>query len=374
MARRVFLHVGLPKTGTTYLQTRMWEQRDRLREQDFSYPGAMRMDHYRAWQDLHRGLGSRKDSGSWDRLVDQARRCPGDVLISHEFFSMATPEEARTAVAALAPADVRVVLTLRAYHLQFPAVWQEALKMGSTRSFDDFMERIVAGDRGKSGLRGAWSWKSQDIPAVLGSWGSAVGPDQITVVTVPPPGSPRHLLWDRWCEALDLDASRLDREASFANESLGAAQAALMLRVTPRLRGKLKKRGTERHRWLRQYFGHEVLGRQRGARFVPRPAQLAALRGRSEEAVEAIRRGGTRVVGDLDDLLPPETLSGAHPDDVTDAEIVETAARSIERMIRDVRRLNRQRDRLRRKVRRLQRRRGPVGLARRVRNRVRRAR
>ena len=68
MARRVFLHVGLPKTGTTYLQTRMWEQRDRLSSLGFLYPGTMRMDHYRAWQDIHRGLQGRKDTGTWARL------------------------------------------------------------------------------------------------------------------------------------------------------------------------------------------------------------------------------------------------------------------------------------------------------------------
>ena len=350
MARRVFLHVGLPKTGTTYLQTRMWEQRDGLAELDFLYPGTMRMDHYRAWQDLHRGLGGHGDSGTWERLRRQIADHPGDALISHEFFSMATPEEAATAVAGLAPAEVHVVLTLRAYHLQFPAVWQEALKMGSRRTFSSFMEQIVAPDRGAGDLKGAWSWKSQDIPAVLGSWATAVPSDRLTVVTVPPPGSPRDWLWTRWCEALGLDADRLDREAPFANESLGAAQAALMLRVTPKVRGPLEK-GRERHRWLRQYFGHEVLGPQKGTRFTPRAAEVEQLRSLSEEAVTSVEASGARVVGDLTDLLPPDSVTGAHPDDVQDEEIIETAAVAIEQMIRDVRKLTRQNDRLRRRLR-----------------------
>ena len=346
MARRVFLHVGLPKTGTTYLQTRMWEQRDRLARLDFLYPGTMRMDHYRAWQDLHRGLDGRRDSGTWARLCSEIAAHRGDALISHEFFSMATPEEAATAVSQLAPAEVHVVLTLRAYHLQFPAVWQEALKMGSRRTFSDFMGQIVAPDRSTTDLRGAWSWKSQDIPAVLGSWATAVPSDRLTVVTVPPPGSPRDWLWNRWCESLGLDPAVLDREAPFANESLGAAQAALMLRVTPRVKGPLRK-GKERHRWLRQYFGHEVLGPQKGARFAPRPAEVDGLRPLAEEAVVAIEESGARVVGDLTDLLPPDSVAGAHPDDVTDAEIIDTAALAIEQMIRDVRTLTRKNARLR---------------------------
>ena len=349
MARRVFLHVGLPKTGTTYLQTRMWEQRDRLAELDFLYPGNLRMDHYRAWQDIHLGSGHR-GSGAWERLRAEVAAHPGDALISHEFFSMATPEEAANAVAGLAPAEVQVVFTLRAYHLQFPAVWQEALKMGGQRTFTDFMQQIVAPDQSATDLKGAWSWKSQDIPAVLGHWASAVPSDRITVVTVPPPGSPRDWLWNRWCEALGLDAGRLDREAPFANESLGAAQSALMLHVTPRVSGPLTQ-GGERHRWLRQYFGHEVLGPQKGARFAPRPDEVDALRTLSEQAVAAVEDSGARVVGDLTDLLPPDSVTGAHPDDVTDAEVIETAAVAIEQMIRDVRRLTKQNERLRQRLR-----------------------
>jgi hypothetical protein len=218
------------------------------------------------------------------------------------------------------------------------------------------MEQIVAPDRGAGDLKGAWSWKSQDIPAVLARWATAVPSDRITVITVPPPGSPRDWLWARWCEALGLDPDRLDREAPFANESLGAAQAALMLRVAPKVRGPLEK-GPERHRWLRQYFGHEVLGPQKGARFAPRPAEVERLRVLSEEAVTAVEASGAGVVGDLSDLLPPETVTGAHPDDVTDSEVLETAALAIEQMIRDVRRLTRQNQKLRQRVRRTPRRR-----------------
>ena len=39
MARRVFLHVGLPKTGTTYLQSIAWAGKDALRRQGVLLPG-----------------------------------------------------------------------------------------------------------------------------------------------------------------------------------------------------------------------------------------------------------------------------------------------------------------------------------------------
>lgn len=368
MARTVYLHIGLPKTGTTFLQTTMWENRDALRKQRFLYPGTSRMDHYHASQEVRGASPARmgRNAGVWRRLVDELAAWDGDGLVSHEFMSMATAEQAQAAVAALAPAEVQLVVTVRSYVLQFPAVWQEALKMNSDLGFDEFMDRALAGK-----LRGGWSWQSQDIPKVLGSWAAAVPPERITVVTVPPPGAPRGLLWERWREAIHLDDSAFDLDVSYANESLGAAQAALLERVKPHLSGPLEI-GTVRHRWVRKYFGHEVLVPQRGERFGPRPHHVAELATRSAAARDWIAEQGYAVVGDLDDLLSTATPDGTHPGDVPDSEIVDVAARAIERMIRDVRELTTERDRLRAKLRRRSRRQ-PVGGTRAVAGRIRKA-
>lgn len=347
-ARRIHIHAGLPKTGTTFLQTVMWSNRDALRQQGFLYPGRQRMDHYRASQEI-RGVSPRRmgrHAGTWQRLVDELSAWPGDGLVSHEFLSMATAEQARSAVAALAPAEVHVVVTVRAYSLQFPAVWQEALKMNSTLSFTEFMDTLLHGNS----LKGAWSWDSQDIPTVLRRWSSVIPPDRLTVVTVPPPGAPRDLLWKRWCEAVGIDDADLDLDVSYANESIGAAQAALLHRVKPHLSGPLTQ-GNVRHRWVRQYFGHEVLVPQRGERFSPRRAEVAELQERAAAAADFIRASGHPVIGDLADLTPPIPESeAAHPDDVPGEEIVTAASRAIEQMIRDVKGLTAERDRWRRRA------------------------
>ncbi|WP_183100729.1 hypothetical protein [Nocardioides pelophilus] len=368
MARTVYLHIGLPKTGTTFLQTTMWENRRALRRQRFLYPGTSRMDHYHASQEVRGASPARmgRNAGAWNKLVAKLAAWDGDGLVSHEFFSMATPEQAKAAVAALAPAEVRLVVTVRSYVLQFPAVWQEALKMNSDLGFDEFMDRALAGK-----LRGGWSWESQDIPRVLGNWMEAVPADRITVVTVPPPGAPRGLLWERWKDAIGIDDSAFDLDVSYANESLGAAQAALLMRVKPHLSGPLEAGGV-RHRWVRKYFGHEVLVPQRGERFGPRPHHVAELASRSAAARDWVQQQEVRVVGDLDDLLSTAAPDGTHPGDVPDSEIVDVAARAIEQMIRDVRDLTAERDRLRAELRRKARHQ-PVGGARAVARRLKRA-
>lgn len=49
---RVYLHVGAPKTGTTFLQGVLGKNRDTLKQQGVWLPGASAEDHFRAGFDL----------------------------------------------------------------------------------------------------------------------------------------------------------------------------------------------------------------------------------------------------------------------------------------------------------------------------------
>lgn len=351
MARRVLLYIGLPKTGTTFIQTTMWHNRTRLEEQGFLYPGEDRFDHYHAFADLRR---KRRDPGSpkaparpmWDALVSALNAWDGDGLITHEFFSMLTPAQIGRALADIDTAEIQVIITARSYVAQWPAVWQEGLKMNVDQTFDEFMAAALSGE-----LKGAWGWRSQDILKVLSRWERHVPREQIHVVTVPPPGSPRNLLWDRWVKVTGIDDSNFETDVAFANSSLGAEQAALLHALKPRLSAELLD-GPTRHRWVRQYFGHEVLVPQRGTRFGPRPEVAEELAQRSEQAARTIEHHGYPVTGDLADLTyrpEPGAADALFPDDVTTEQMLEVALDAIEQMIRDQRRVSLQRDRLRSK-------------------------
>lgn len=379
MARRVFLHIGLPKTGTTFLQTMMWHNRAALADQGFLYPGIRRMDHYRAWQEIN-GIpeeGRNFRTGVWDALREEIDAWSGDALISHEFFSLASPAQARQVVADLGDTPIHLVVTVRSYVLQFPAVWQEALKMGSGLSFDEFMAEILAEDRAERLRTGAWSWRTQDIPRILRLWTKNLPADRVSVITVPPPGAPRGLLWDRWCTALGVDDSGFDTHVPTANESIGGPQAALLERLVPRLSGPLLE-GQVRHKWFRGYFAHRVLVPQQGARFGMRPEHVEALRAPTRQAIRYIRGQGFAVFGQLSELRLSEPVGSTHPEDISDPELLDTALDAIERLIRDHREAVEERESLRRENGRLrteielQRSRGPIGLARRAARRLRR--
>ena len=76
-----------------------------------------------------------------------------------------------------------------------------------------------AGDR-----IGAWFWGVQEIPDILDRWGQDLPPEQVHLVTVPPPGGAPELLWKRFSQAFGLDGIDLDLEAERHNPSLGVPE------------------------------------------------------------------------------------------------------------------------------------------------------
>ena len=77
-ANRVYLHIGEPKCGTTFLQGVLWQHREVLAGHGVSLPGVDVNDHYRAAQDL-RAIEQAADdpgvkwAGAWDALAKEAR-------------------------------------------------------------------------------------------------------------------------------------------------------------------------------------------------------------------------------------------------------------------------------------------------------------
>src|SRR6202142_3436662 len=115
---RVLVHIGEPKTGTTFLQQVMWSNRAELAARGVGLPGHHPQDHFRASQDL-RGVEKRagdpagSGAGEWEIVAHQARQAPRAAVISHELFSAAAEQQAARAVRSLEPAEVHVVLTVR---------------------------------------------------------------------------------------------------------------------------------------------------------------------------------------------------------------------------------------------------------------------
>ena len=325
----VYLHVGPPKTGTTYLQDVLWLNQARLAERGVSVPGKQ-VDHFHAALDL-RGIqfGGHKDPavpGAWARLATRARPASGKVVITHEVLAGAQPEQIAEAVSSLAPARVHVVYGARDLGRQLPAVWQEGLKNRQTRGLGPFLKRSLLDDAAVD--RGIW--RSQHAVDVLARWAAHVPADRITVVTLPPADAVStggDVLWDRFCQALEIDGSELDLDVARTNASLSAAQCEVLRMLNQTLPDDLDWPAYE-HIVKRRFNDVANAGRSGRRTKIPRRHRDEVF-ARAEQQIEGLGSAGYRVVGDLDDLRPRETAFGratARPAKVTRAAVQLLAA------------------------------------------------
>lgn len=336
--KRVFLHVGAPKTGTSQLQDLLFLNRDVLREgHGVLYPGERFDDHFMAAIDLlgkeWGGLEERA-SGAWARLVDEANAFDGPtVVISHEVLAGASAEQAARALAEL-DGELHLVYSARDLRRQVPAEWQEGIKHRRTLTYAAFCADIVR-DQPRTQLA-RWFWTVQDIPAVLHRWGSLVPPERVHLVTVPPAEAPRELLMQRFLDLLRIDQQWLEIPSDRANASMGALETTFIRKLNGRLPGS-ELPGDIYRPYVRELLVHRRLAGRPGSVRIALPAGLEGwVERRTGRWLEQLRAQGYDVVGDLAELAPgPPTGSWYDPDAVPD-EQVELALDVAESLLREL--------------------------------------
>ena len=326
----VYLHIGLPKTGTTSLQHALQRRKADLLEQGVLFPGrrhhAQRLAAYDLLGRRIEGADNARIPGAFRRLVEEIDAHDGrSVVVSEELLALARPRQVRRLVRALRPHRVFVVVGVRDLGRTLVSAWQQEIVMGRTFSWRDYAAAVR--DPDEAGVRaGVAFWIRHDLFRVLDAWESVVPRDRVRIVTVPPPGSPSELLLDRFARAVGLPEGALHVQARPRNESLGVAELEVIRRLNEQITGPLN-----RHQYL-----HVVERSIRPGLRLPdsRPLRLPAedhawVGDRGAEVVARLRQRGHQVFGDLDDLVPvpppPGTAGdtdGRRIDDVSDAELL----------------------------------------------------
>jgi len=333
MSRVVYLHVGAPKTGTTYLQDRLLLNRSSLARHGVHYPQApTQRSHFRPaldllgvpWGGLQHEVG-----GEWDNLVARVRRLSGTVVISHEILAAAKPAQVRRVLDGLAGSEVHLVYSARDLARQVPAEWQEGIKHQRKIGYARFIAKVQRARRRKPTL---WFWRVQSLPDVLRRWARTLPPERVHVVTVPQPGAPRDLLWLRYCAAFGIDPAWAPEESERENVSIGAAETYLLRRLNRRIR-RAGLDSENYRRLIREAVVHRRLAKRPAAtRVTLPPAMFGWAAEIAEEWVTAVERAGYHVVGDLADLRPvppPPDRPWCDPDHPPAEEVVDAAIESI---------------------------------------------
>jgi hypothetical protein len=331
--QRVYLHVGVPKSGTTYLQAILWHNRSALAGAGLLNPGHVPTAQFHAAVDLQPERYSTwiqpSMLGAWDRLAEQIRAWPDTSIVSHELLSSAAEPEVARALASLGDAEVHIVCTVRDLGRQLPSAWQENVKTRQTMSFAEFLAAVRAPD----GPVAEEFWGFQDAARVLAVWGAALPPERVHVVTVPQPGAAPGLLWRRFAQVIGLGPDALDTidtEVPNSNRSLGLAEAELLRRVNQALPESLP--WTRYESLVKEQIAEDILLGRGNRITVPEPDR-PWVADRAARLAEDIRAAGYEVVGDLAELLPVVVAEHRPPSTPSDAEVLQVAVDLVAELV-----------------------------------------
>ena len=212
MSDKVLLHVGTPKTGTSYLQDVLFRNRVKLLAHGITYPAERFDAHFLAALDLMKmpwgGLQA-EAIGAWDELAAAVRKAPGTAIISHEILGTASRLQVARALRSLDGGDTEIHLVFSARDLvrQIPAEWQENVKHRRTKTYGEFLEDLQ--DPERSAEVAQWFWGVQEVPDVLDRWAESLPRERVHLVTVPRPGASPTLLWERFAGVFGIDPTAI---------------------------------------------------------------------------------------------------------------------------------------------------------------------
>ena len=299
------MHIGAPKTGTTYLQDRLSLNVKTLAAHDVHYPSRNALTEpslaqFRASLDLldqDWGGPPGHADGAWAALARRVRKVSGTVVISHEILAPALPAHVAKLKADLGvdrgESELHVVYSARDQGRQLPAAWQESVKQGRSWTYRRFLKRVQT--------RKPWFARAFDLPEVLGTWSSGLPPEHVHVVTVPHQRG--DTLWNRFSEVFGIDPAWAPVDSDNTNASLGVAETQLIRRLNRRM-DRAARREETFDELIRQMLAEDRLVRRRSRPLLMPPHMHPWAVAEAERWTEWIEGSGVDVVGDLADLMP----------------------------------------------------------------------
>lgn len=326
----VYLHIGLPKTGTTTIQMALERRVDALAEAGVLFPIGRQEQRLAAFDLVGQRVtgDERHVVGAFARLVEEMRDYRGrSIVFSDEELGLARPRHVRKVVRSLRDHRLFVILTARDMARTVVSAWQQSVVMGKATSWEDYIAAVR--DLGAGDVSDALSfWLRHDLVRVIDTWAALVPPERIRVVTVPPRGAASGVLLERFAGATDVSRDIwADVDVTQRNVSFGAAELEVIRRLNQRIVGPLTAR---QHRFVVD------LGIRPGLRGTDHgpltlPAEHASwAREYGQQLVAELRAREIPIYGDLADLVPTEDMpDDRRPDDVSQAELLEAAEAAL---------------------------------------------
>ena len=237
-AKRIVIHPGFHKSGTTALQESLAANRELLKSHAIQYPAFGTTAHHRlAWSLTQKPWGWRDRGGErvpkkyWSNHIREISAAKeSTVIISSEFFSELDGEQIRKVRSDLAGHDLEILFTLRPLAKLLPSTYQQYLKYGTVAEYGEWLHSVL--DKpGESKINPTF-WKRHSHSKVIARWADIFGAAKITVLIVNE--SQPTFLFDEINKYLQLPDNTLQAQATGSNRSLTMEEIALLLELNRR--------------------------------------------------------------------------------------------------------------------------------------------
>ncbi|MBD8870868.1 hypothetical protein [Nocardioides donggukensis] len=345
------LHIGPQKTGSTAVQSALNRERAALLEHGWVYPGRRGRPVHAAAAGLgfsapHGGPAPRMED--WDELLAEIREAgERGVVISHEAFGRATDEQARRVVEELGGSRPHVIAVARRYDRLLPSQWQQRVKVGDQRTYDEWL-RVVLAERSED-----WAWRNVWVPhdtvSLVSRWADLVGAENFTLVVGD--DADRDRLPRTFESMLGLPTGMLAADESASNRSLSTAEIELVRRLNVRF---AEAGWSDRDRYDLVTKGltptlvrTEVSREDSAVRGLPEWAHDRVVE-LSEQRFQGLQALGVNVVGDLELLRVDRASVPSTAATEVETVPVDIAVRAMEGLVVGARRLRKHERRARR--------------------------
>jgi len=306
--RRLIIHPGFHKSGTTALQESLAKNRQLLRENEVLYPSIGTKAHHRAawslegqvWGWKKRG-GERISPKVWEKLVDRVNSAKEDtVIISSEFFSQIDGEKIRKIRSDLKGREIEILFTLRPLAKLLPSSYQQYLKYGLKVKYEEWLHEIFE-NREKTKVSPSF-WRRHEHGKVIARWVDIFGSSKVTLL-IADEAKP-DFLFNEVNNFLKLPKGTLTSVQTGSNRSLNMEEISLLLEINrkfPKERSWGEYKVFIREGYIRQLTDYVTPTRENARLLTPDWAAEKANQ-MGLETLSEIRHLGIRVIGNLESL------------------------------------------------------------------------
>ena len=295
------IHIGPFKTGTTSLQAALFGARAPMLAQGVRHVGRTRNPAAAVRALTGRAAPTTEGKPDsmlyWRDLLGEFRRAKeARVVLSSEFFSLASPEVIERIALDLDRERLHVLVTLRPLGRILPSQWQQNVQGGMTQAYEAWLAQVF-GERPGRARDTFWNLHRHD--QLIDRWAAVLGPERVTAVVV---DERDHTMLLRVFEGLlGLREGTLVVERDVSNRSMTLPEveavrafnvAAKQARITRAVQAKTMQLGAAIHMKQREPGPDE-------ARIDTPGWALDRARQVGEEMVTAIAARGVRVIGNL---------------------------------------------------------------------------